>query len=57
MNSDDGLKVYDLAERLLASIPRGFRRVMSLLEGGYQVDRLAECVELHLRTLLSHAAQ
>lgn len=26
-------------------------RLVSLLEGGYHVDRLAECVELHLRTL------
>lgn len=27
-------------------------RLVSLLEGGYNVDRLAECVELHLKTLL-----
>lgn len=27
-------------------------RLVSLLEGGYNVERLAECVELHLRTLL-----
>jgi acetoin utilization deacetylase AcuC-like enzyme len=28
-------------------------RLVSLLEGGYNVQRLAECVELHLATLLS----
>jgi len=28
-------------------------RLVSLLEGGYHVDRLAECVALHLETLLS----
>ena len=27
-------------------------RLVSLLEGGYNVERLAECVELHVRTLL-----
>jgi acetoin utilization deacetylase AcuC-like enzyme len=31
-------------------------RLVSLLEGGYHVDRLAECVELHLRKLLSRPA-
>ncbi len=29
-------------------------RLVSTLEGGYQVDRLAECVGLHLETLLQH---
>ena len=28
-------------------------RLVSLLEGGYNVDRLADCVELHLRTMIS----
>ncbi|MCA9050973.1 MAG: histone deacetylase [Planctomycetaceae bacterium] len=28
-------------------------RVVSLLEGGYNVDRLADCSELHLQTLVS----
>ncbi|MDA1231164.1 MAG: histone deacetylase [Planctomycetota bacterium] len=28
-------------------------RLVSILEGGYNVDRLADCVELHLTTLLS----
>lgn len=28
-------------------------RIVSLLEGGYHVDRLAECVALHLKTLLA----
>ena len=27
-------------------------RLVSLLEGGYNVDRLADCVELHLRTMI-----
>ena len=27
-------------------------RLVSLLEGGYNLDRLAECVELHVKTLL-----
>ncbi len=30
-------------------------RVVSLLEGGYHVDRLAESVQAHLETLLDHA--
>ncbi len=29
-------------------------RVVSILEGGYNVDRLADCVEVHLETLLNH---
>jgi acetoin utilization deacetylase AcuC-like enzyme len=28
-------------------------RVVSLLEGGYHVDRLADCVKVHLETLLA----
>lgn len=28
-------------------------RLVSILEGGYNVDRLADCVELHLKTLLN----
>jgi acetoin utilization deacetylase AcuC-like enzyme len=28
-------------------------RVVSVLEGGYNVDRLAECTALHLKTLLA----
>ncbi len=30
------------------------RRLVSSLEGGYNVERLAECVELHLKTLLDN---
>ncbi len=29
-------------------------RLVSILEGGYNVDRLADCVEVHLETLLNH---
>ncbi len=29
-------------------------RLVSILEGGYNVDRLAGCVEVHLETLLNH---
>ena len=29
-------------------------RLVSILEGGYNVDRLADCVEMHLETLLNH---
>ena len=29
-------------------------RLVSVLEGGYNVERLADCVELHLATLLHH---
>jgi len=31
-------------------------RVVSILEGGYNVDRLAECTALHLKTLLAQHA-
>ena len=31
-------------------------RLVSLLEGGYNVDRLADCVALHLETLLNHGS-
>jgi acetoin utilization deacetylase AcuC-like enzyme len=27
-------------------------RLVSILEGGYNLERLAECVELHVKTLL-----
>ena len=29
-------------------------RLVSILEGGYNVDRLADCVEVHFETLLNH---
>lgn len=29
-------------------------RLVSILEGGYNIDRLADCVEVHLETLLNH---
>ena len=32
-------------------------RLVSLLEGGYNVDRLADCVALHLETLLNHESK
>jgi acetoin utilization deacetylase AcuC-like enzyme len=28
-------------------------RLVSLLEGGYNVDKLAECVEIHMQELLA----
>ena len=39
-----------LVQQVAATHANG--RIISLLEGGYNVERLAECVELHLRTLL-----
>lgn len=52
-----GLQTEDFAQltslvRQVAQTHAGGRLVSSL-EGGYNVDRLAECVELHLQTLLS----
>ena len=32
-------------------------RLVSILEGGYNVDRLADCVEVHLETLLKHQSR
>lgn len=29
-------------------------RLVSILEGGYNIERLADCVEIHLETLLNH---
>ncbi len=50
-----GLEVEDfgtLTQQVIdASTVTAGGRIVSLLEGGYHVDRLAESVELHLRTL------
>lgn len=52
-----GLETEDFAEltSLVQEVARTHAggRLVSCLEGGYNVERLADCVELHLQTLLS----
>lgn len=55
-----GLETEDYIEltRLVADVAKTHAdgRVVSLLEGGYHVDALAESVAVHLETLLAHDA-
>lgn len=55
-----GLETEDFAELtdMVLQIASGYceGRVVSLLEGGYHLEALAESVEVHLRTLLEEAA-
>jgi len=56
-----GLETQDFAEltSLVQQVAKTHAngRLVSSLEGGYNVDRLADCVELHLETLLADGRQ
>ena len=49
LHTDDFAELTKLVMQVAATHANG--RLVSMLEGGYNVDRLADCVELHLRTL------
>lgn len=49
LETEDFEVLTELVQQVAATHADG--RIVSLLEGGYHVDRLADCVELHLRTL------
>ena len=51
LQTDDFESLTSLVQQVANTHANG--RLVSLLEGGYNVDRLADCVNLHLRTLLS----
>lgn len=51
LQTEDFAELTSLVQQVAQTHAGG--RLVSSLEGGYNVDRLAECVELHLRTLLS----
>lgn len=50
LETQDFEQLTKLVQQVAATHANG--RLISLLEGGYNVERLADCVELHLRTLL-----
>ena len=50
LETDDFAKLTRLVRQTAATFAES--RLVSLLEGGYNVNRLAECVQLHLETLL-----
>lgn len=50
LETDDFEELTKLVQQVANTHAKG--RLISMLEGGYNVERLAECVELHLRTLL-----
>lgn len=50
LQTEDFEPMTRLVQQVAATHANG--RLVSLLEGGYNVDRLAECVELHLRTIV-----
>jgi acetoin utilization deacetylase AcuC-like enzyme len=52
LETDDFESLTRLVKQVAATYASG--RLVSLLEGGYNVDRLADCAELHLKTLLEH---
>ena len=51
LETDDFESLTKLVGQVAATHSQG--RVISILEGGYHVERLADCVQLHLETLLS----
>ena len=51
LETDDFESLTKLVGQVAATHSDG--RVISILEGGYHVERLADCVQLHLETLLS----
>ncbi|MBL8815906.1 MAG: histone deacetylase [Planctomyces sp.] len=51
LESEDFETLTRLVQQVAATHAGG--RLVSVLEGGYNPDKLAECVELHLNTLLS----
>ena len=53
LETDDFEQLTNVVKQVAATHANG--RLVSLLEGGYNVDRLAECVEVHLKSLLSPA--
>ncbi|MEO2014913.1 MAG: histone deacetylase [Fuerstiella sp.] len=50
LETDDFAELTKLVMQVAATHANG--RLVSMLEGGYNVDRLADCVELHLQTLI-----
>jgi acetoin utilization deacetylase AcuC-like enzyme len=53
LETEDFADLTKLVQDVAATHANG--RLVSLLEGGYNVERLAECVELHLETLTGMA--
>jgi acetoin utilization deacetylase AcuC-like enzyme len=51
LETEDFKELTELVQQVAATHSNG--RIVSLLEGGYNVERLAECVELHLSTMVS----
>ncbi|MEZ6063654.1 MAG: histone deacetylase [Planctomycetaceae bacterium] len=51
LQTEDFAELTKLVQQVAATHSDG--RLLSMLEGGYNVDRLADCVSLHLETLLS----
>jgi acetoin utilization deacetylase AcuC-like enzyme len=52
LETEDFERLTELAIQVADTHSGG--RLVSILEGGYNVDRLADCVEVHLQTLLKH---
>ena len=50
LQTDDFAYLTKLVMQVAAMHANG--RLISMLEGGYNVERLADCVELHLKTLI-----
>ncbi len=50
LETDDFAELTKLVMQVADTHANG--RLVSMLEGGYNVDRLADCVEVHLRTLI-----
>ncbi|MDG1896857.1 MAG: histone deacetylase [Fuerstiella sp.] len=50
LQTDDFAELTKLVMQVAATHAEG--RLVSMLEGGYNVERLADCVELHIQTLI-----
>ncbi|MEZ6130552.1 MAG: histone deacetylase [Planctomycetaceae bacterium] len=55
LETEDFEVLTQLVQQVAATHANG--RLVSMLEGGYHVDRLADCVELHLRALQNNTTQ
>jgi len=55
LETEDFARLTEMVMQVADTHSQG--RLVSILEGGYNVVRLAECVEVHLQTLLSVAHQ
>lgn len=53
LETEDFIELTKMVQDVADTHAQG--RIVSVLEGGYHVERLAECAGVHLQTLLEHS--